>query len=381
MITFIVGHRGVGKSTFLTRVKGYYDAAGMQCVVVDVDREIEVEEKKSIQQIFDDHGVEHFRKLEKEQIFKLGEKYGESSYSVYIALGAGYMGPFPDPSQVLWLRRPTDKDGRVFFDRPRLDPKASDFNDYMNVYNEREYRYLQVSDEQLMLVEGQGDHSPYETTFLGFPGKRTWGNLTLFEKDLRKFSGPESFLGRRLHWEIDHFEVRDDLLEDNLIRYCMGVIPKDKLILSFRQRHKTILHNISMKGLLYDWPFEKGPCPFEEPGVFSLHTRTESLMDSLLKFEETAPKGAHLKLAVPIQNWSELLDGHLWWKEDPLNRSFLPSSDSGRWRWYRALFGRQMKMSFFREGAGSSPDQPYLSEWIMALPHFTAFAACGVATA
>lgn len=97
-------------------------------------------------------------------------------------------------------------------------------------------------------------------------------------------------------------------------------------------------------------------------------------MQSLHEFEELAPKDFHLKLAVPIETWNELLDGHLWWREDPLNRTFLPSSKDGRWRWYRALFGRQMKLSFFREGAGSSPDQPFLSEWVLAMPHFTAFA-------
>ena len=375
MITFVVGQRGVGKSTFLSRVQGYYTEVGIECVVVDVDREIEIEQGQSIHQIFADKGLQGFREVEAATVKRLGEEYKNHSGSVYIALGAGYAGPFTDPSQVLWLRRPTDRDGRIFFDRPKLDSELSHFDDYMSRYTEREYKYLQTADEQLMMMEGLSDSKKYETVFLGFPGHRAWGCLTLFPKDLRKFSGPESFIGRRLHWEIDRFEVRADILEDNLIRYVLGVVPKNKLLLSFRQPHKTFLSNISLAGVLFDWPFEKGPCPYPGPGVYSLHTRQDSLMDSLLKFEESAPKDFHLKLAVEIETWSELLDGHLWWKEDPLNRTFLPTSKTGRWRWYRALFGRQMKMSFFREGAGSSPDQPYLSEWIMAMPHFTAFAA------
>jgi shikimate kinase len=358
LITFIVGQRGVGKSTFLSRVQTYYSEVGIECVVIDSDREIELQENKTIKEIFSDRGRDGFRKLEAEVIKRLGEEYKNHSGSVYIAVGAGYAGPFTDPSQVLWLRRPTDRDGRIFFDRPKLNEELSHFEDYMTRFNEREYKYLQTSDEQLMMTEGLVESKKYETVFLGFPGHRTWGCLTLYPKDLRKFSGPESFIGRRLHWEIDRFEVRDDILEDNLIRYILGVVPKEKLLLSFRQPHKTFLSNISLAGVLFDWPHEKGRCPYPGPGVYSMHSRQESLMDSLLKFEESAPKDFHLKLAVPIETWSELLDGHLWWREDPLNRTFLPSSKDGRWRWYRALFGRQMKVSFFREGAGSSQINP-----------------------
>ncbi|MEO0335801.1 MAG: shikimate kinase, partial [Pseudomonadota bacterium] len=196
MITFVVGQRGVGKSTFLSRIHTYYTEVGIECVVVDADREIELQQKKSIQQIFDEVGVDGFRKVEKDVISRLGEEYKNHAGSVYIAVGAGYSGPFADPSQVLWLRRSTDRDGRVFFDRPPLDPNLSSFDDYMTRFNEREYKYLQTADEQLMMLEGASEAKKYETLFLGFPGHKAGVCLTLYPKDLRKFSGPESFIGR-----------------------------------------------------------------------------------------------------------------------------------------------------------------------------------------
>jgi shikimate 5-dehydrogenase len=66
------------------------------------------------------------------------------------------------------------------------------------------------------------------------------------------------------------------------------------------------------------------------------------------------------KLSVPIRNFTELEAGHRWWRESPEERAFLPRSMDGRWQWYRCLFGRKMPLHFFREGDGSSPDQPYL---------------------
>ncbi|MCJ8276780.1 MAG: shikimate synthase, partial [Bdellovibrionales bacterium] len=69
-----------------------------------------------------------------------------------------------------------------------------------------------------------------------------------------------------------------------------------------------------------------------------------------------------IKLAVPINSFEELKMGWDWFKENPKARVFLPSSQKGRWNWFRLLTAHEMPFSFFREGQGSSPDQPKLLE-------------------
>ena len=181
----------------------------------------------------------------------------------------------------------------------------------------------------------------------------------------------------------------------------------------------------------YDWPLEKGmPCPLGTtikplqkkhtktyvpnrqpqmnpdstnypqeikqhpiklvsfPPVLSLHARKKkesfkSLCQKLVKY-----KAGHFKLAVPVKNFSELMQGHLWFLQDPQNRSFLPVSGpieqanqkttkqnmQGRWRWYRQIFGPYMKLNFIREGPSLITDQPFLYEYLISLKmvHFRA---------
>ncbi len=375
MTTFIVGHRGVGKSTFLRRLKVYFERVKAECICFDLDEEIERFEQLSVSEIFQKKGEAYFRTLEQKMAEDLCKKDGNDRRPLFLAVGAGFQGPFPDETQVLWLRRETDKDGRIFFDRPLLDASKKPLDDYLSHFVDREYFYSQVSDEQLMMPEGFEREAPWEENFLGLGKKPIGGFLTLFEQDLKKFSGGETFLARRMHWGVDRFELRDDLLDDVLIRYVLGLIPKDRLIMSFRSRSTSILHSIIDDGCYIDWPLEKGSCPFSGPTVLSLHTRESSLQDTLLRFEESAPQESHLKLAVEINTLQELYEGHLWWRENAGQRSFLPVSHDGRWRWYRSLFGRQMKVGFFREGEGSCLDQPYLSEWIRAYRNFIHFGA------
>jgi shikimate 5-dehydrogenase len=376
MITLLVGHRGIGKSSFLDRLKIYFAEAGVRVLLFDLDREVEQVVGRSIEQIFADQGEAAFRKLERETLQTLCDRIDpQMRLPVYIAVGAGFQGPFPDEAQVLWLRRETDRDGRIFFDRPPLNATVSPFDEYLQRFSKREYFYQNTCDEQLLLLEGYDQPNLFEPLFIGLKGENLGGFLTLFDRDLRKFSGAESFLARRLHWGVARFEIRDDLLDDALLRYVMSLVPKDRLLLTFRRETKSLLHSVIDSTAFFDWPMEKGTCPFPKPPIVSLHTREASLQDTLLRFEEKAPNGSHLKLAVPINTLQELWDAHSWWLESPSTRSFLPVSEDGCWRWYRTLFGRQMKVSFFREGTGSGLDQPYFAEWARARKHFTRFAA------
>jgi shikimate 5-dehydrogenase len=111
-----------------------------------------------------------------------------------------------------------------------------------------------------------------------------------------------------------------------------------------------------------DWAAELGPPPFQ-PSIVSLHQRTEPFrqsIDAINKFTSS-----FLKLAVEVHDFSELIEGHRWWLEQPTRRAFLPRSKNGRWQWYRQLFGPRMPVHFFREGEGSGPDQPWLWQHVL----------------
>src|SRR6185437_7380362 len=69
------------------------------------------------------------------------------------------------------------------------------------------------------------------------------------------------------------------------------------------------------------------------------------------------------KLSIPIHSFAELEEGHAWAAADPERRAFLPSSDDGRWQWYRLQHRSRSGLAFFREGDGSSADQPVLLDW------------------
>ena len=117
----------------------------------------------------------------------------------------------------------------------------------------------------------------------------------------------------------------------------------------------------------WDWMVEAGAPPMAPPILSAHHRNGKSLRQickNLLKY-----KANHYKLAVPIKNLKELLEGHLWFLEDPIHRSFLPVSskqmiDRGIfWRWYRQIVGPKMYLNFIRESKGQKlNDQAFLYE-------------------
>lgn len=86
----LCGFMGCGKSTVGTLL-----ARKLGMAFVDLDRYIEKKEKMSVQEIFEKHGEEYFRKAEREAALELSEKKG-----VIIASGGGTL-TFPENVQVL----------------------------------------------------------------------------------------------------------------------------------------------------------------------------------------------------------------------------------------------------------------------------------------
>src|SRR5690349_18253094 len=109
MITVLVGHRGVGKSSLLTRIKVYRPDS----LVLDLDAEMAEGEQRSLEELFA-AGEANFRALETRYLSDILTRFHEDkSTDVFIAVGAGFSGEIPPWVHVVWIRRENDGQGRI----------------------------------------------------------------------------------------------------------------------------------------------------------------------------------------------------------------------------------------------------------------------------
>jgi shikimate 5-dehydrogenase/shikimate kinase len=354
-LILLVGHRGVGKTTFLKS----FLARHPDWVGFDLDEEIARRTGRSVQ-AWVALGEKEFRRQENSMLREIVASCESDPKPCMVALGAGFEGDIPSAAHVLWIRRVSDALGRVFLDRPRLNPRTSVFEEYHERFFERDRRFRAWNHSELTLPEGAD--ADQLSTLLAVPAvslsesAEVKGDLTVLPQNLRR--APE-FFARCLRWNLRRFELRDDLLEPAQIDAAIRALPEEKILYSRRRAEGAIPSNEMPRNMDVDWALELGPPP-EDLLLFSLSLHEGGLEDGLRILGKHAERAKILKLAVEIHDFAELKRGHDWWKVDPTRRAFLPRSPSGRWRWYRSLFGRRMPLHFFREGEGSAPDQPFL---------------------
>jgi shikimate 5-dehydrogenase/shikimate kinase len=373
MITAVIGHRGTGKTELMKRLKYYL---GEQAVdFVDLDEEIEKKIGKTIWQLFIDHGEAYFRDLER-QIFV--ETLQRKSESMYLILGAGFdVTVIPDHVQVLWVQRSTDLDGRIFLDRPRLNPDVSPVVEFQKRSSMRQASYAAAADEVYLMPEGVFENKRHamaiEKSILNHTVSDVGGGLTIMPEVFEKEKRWGGFKSRWTNKGLQFFEMRDDLLSKEQMKQAQQEMPDERFMISFRksdQDHAAIFADPEWQALLaraawIDWAFELGV-----PTIAVENLPKEKLIlsshkwDSFQEFVTHERSVAHLKFAPEVQNYSELHKGDLWMAAKPEARSFLPRSVNGRWTWYRLLQKNKMLVNFLREGAGSALDQPSLFEWL-----------------
>lgn len=347
MITVLIGHRGVGKTSLLEQIR-----SRLPLDVFDLDQEIEKFTGRTVFDLFAHEGESFFRDMERQRLAALVASRAAGSRPAVIALGAGFEGPLPPGVRAVWIRRATDADGRIFLNRPRLNAKVSPLTEYMERFEDRESRYRQMADEILQLPEGEV--AGLEKFFAADSDWNLRADLTLFPQHLH----PE-FIERRTKWGVRRFELRTDLLTPDQIEWVRDTVTPDRLIYSVRRRGDRVPEDLQV-----DWPLELGEPPRETP-IVSLHERLNDFSATLQKLSSF--RGI-LKLAVEVSTFQELLQGHAWWLEDIRHRAFLPRSTSGRWQWYRSLFGPQMPLHYMRESEGSSLDQPLFWQHVLQTP-------------
>ena len=392
--TFLVGHRGVGKSSHLRNAfpKGlclrqklpvagfeaeHADASRAEASManasrrlhLDLDEEMCKQNSCTVGDLFA-KGEKYFRELEKQTLLSLCQQLDAPDVRVIVAVGAGYEGEFPQNANVLWLRRRTDSAGRIFTDRPRLNAHKSPLAEYQERFAIREQRYSRCATSQLVLREGQSHVNQLADikNVGGFTTLRPWNFANI--EDLLAFG-------------MSRIELRDDLLTSDEILEACRKIPAHQLLLSFRR-------NLSSSEKLFrslppevaaaidiDWPIEWDPCVFAMPTIASLHG---SFADWQKLRAKLARSHAHQKVAIQIENWQQLRDLHAWYQEDPEQRSFLPISKTGRWLWYRQIHS-QMAVQFWQQGLNEIADQPTLLERYAAqnLKNFAAILGSPVA--
>lgn len=358
MIAF-VGHRGVGKTSLLKRIQSYYHEKSCELQVLDLDFEIEKRTGRSIADIFSKDGEASFRRIEGEVLQALYDELTE--VPTFVALGAGYKASVPKGVHVIWVQRSSDVNGRVFTDRPRLDPNETPLSEYFSRWEERQERYRKVSNEVLLLNEGEKTSLAEKHFFLNNIKLPMGSAITLFPHNL---SSPnfKGFIQKRVEWGYRFFELRDDLLTKEQVDLALKVIPNDRVLLSVRKKESYLLSLLSDE-YAWDWALELGPPPKEVPTIVSLHElQAEENFAQALSRLSLAANGAIQKCALPVSQWSEIQQGHEWSMAEK-NRSFLPRSEDGRWQWYRWLALASAPISFIKEDTQSSAaDQPSLLE-------------------
>ncbi|MFN7824499.1 MAG: shikimate kinase [Pseudobdellovibrionaceae bacterium] len=348
----LIGHRGVGKSAVLSRLKTVFP----QVSTFDLDHEVSQFMGKPISEVFRERGESAFREIEK-KVF--------SDLLVHprfiISVGGGFpVDLIPQELYRIWVKRKTDSNGRIFLDRPRLLPQNTPLDEFRIKYLEREPRFQRFSDEVYEMPEGIRGEDLEERKY--FLREIDGGILTLGQEHLQR----PQWLDVISKMNFERFELRDDLLKKDQIENLIQKLPKDRILLSYRDRSSLSSTRYFQEKwkVECDWALELGPCPFSDIQILSSHTSSEPL-----------GLGAHYKWSPLILTWKDLKAGFDWQQKDPQRRSFLPRSQFGRWSWFRLMMKSKQKMNFVRWGVGSAADQPTLVEFLSVPEKFLKFAA------
>ena len=352
---FLIGHRGVGKSTFLHLTKNANLSKFKDYQFFDLDEEIQNRVKRTTPDIFAKDGEKKFRQLEQEVLSTLAQE------NTMISVGAGCnLDNWKNKARIIWLKRITDQDGRIFLNRPRLLPDRNEWQESLDLYKDRSKLYAKWSHQAWYIPEYIEDLKKMIPLF--------WqrGDCRYFDSGIFTVRPENHTIYTRCA-----LELRDDLLSHEEMKLIFQQWPRRRYMISFRkpQPNLELLKVFARDGNIFDWDLSLGDPPQE---LLDLPL----MQFCLSSHEDTPPEGqCFLKWAPLVTEWQQLIKGHQWWQKDPRHRAFFPRSVNGRWQWYRELFSRQMAFYFFREDEGSALDQPFWWQTELQPEQFQSFAA------
>lgn len=373
----IIGHRGVGKTSFLKCYSHLFSKA------FDLDAEIEKRAQKKIPEIFEAQGEASFRDLEEKVLKDLSDEL-KGEKSAMIVVGAGYCASFwPESFKCLWLQRDSDQFPRFFSDRPFVG--TSDPVNFQKNFQQRELRYQTKADFVWTMREGEELVSvqlPRKWIFedlkfkdSSFKDKDSASVLTVFPRvgmDLEKF------IADRKDWDLV-FEFRNDLWSfEKDFEKLEGLVRKyseSRFLLSFRKIEKVNLEIFSLPNVLSDWDVKLGLLPNGiKVSYLSLHHLNESLAKELNNLESLLDQysDVQLKAAPEISSFEDLEILYKWWLQNPKRKNIFPRSlNDGsnefdkfpRWQWFRLYMKGKQRLNFLREGREGLADQPTIHQW------------------
>lgn len=343
MKRILIGHRGVGKSSLLERHADYFPEEP----IFDLDQVIAEKENQAVSEIFSMRGESVFRDLEKKYFQEL---IAQKNY--VISVGAGFNTQLlPTDAEVIYVSRRTDSDGRIFVNRPRLNPEVSALQEYILRYQAREPKFREAASWVYHLPEGLNDSDEIEEKILKKDFALQHAYFTLSR---------ESEI--QLWPNIDKFELRTDIFSLEDIKRIITEHKEKRFLVAVRSKVSAI----ELRGLRVDWALENGPVPAAANAqIISLH---EGDFIEGLALMQQQPEGKHLKFCPVVNSFDELLLGLHWQSDDRQNRSFLPRSKPGqksRWRWFRNLICRKQKINFV-QSVKDFDDQPSLYEYLLS---------------
>ncbi|OYZ13663.1 MAG: hypothetical protein B7Y39_17055 [Bdellovibrio sp. 28-41-41] len=383
----LIGHRGVGKSELLVRLKSYFP----QFHYFDLDAVIAEKLANPVYKIFETFGEEYFRSKEVEQARLILNKK-----DVIVSLGAGFnLENLPEDVICIWVRRPTDSDGRIFLNRPTLDPKLSPLEDYLARFDKRQRKYFEKADfiydmpEGISILESKTlakkgvliQEKNLFKEFLFRTGKKCKGVLTLNPYNVNT----------RLAFETVEFRT-DIFSAKEIIRLVEIFGKKSKMILSFRKDNVHDLDELmdilpsfyavdvdSELGAILDQINAKTSTAIRKKLIVSCHIpdidENTKTLDSLVKVKSKAI----VKCSPVIQSFTELKWLYDWYMKNPSGRMIFPRSDedskNSDWQWFRHFMLSKQVLNFVNDGFSTVPDQPTLLDTFLYNDSFTQFAA------
>lgn len=384
---FVVGHRGVGKSQWLLALKTKHPDWHFW----DLDEELRRHHPDFPWENLSAREPE-FRRLEQETLARIVKQARIGIHVV--AVGAGYQGDFPPGGRVIWLQRETDPTGRIFVNRPRLDPQVTPLAEYRHRFEDRENRYRTWSDWIHVRREGFQDNPDWEDLL---PKDQTQFGFNAFltvpkrPRDRLRF-----WLHHALRTGARRLEIRDDVLSRDEIELVLREVPPHQLLFSARnspEASQELLRKLAVSPRVQvDLPLE-----WAVPAVLShydlirsIHGRPGADFRSLQQKAELAVARREIvKLAITVDTLDELKLWHQWWWPLRARVAFLPmmgrwnvspsavlsASPSSMahgsnlslfssWRWYRLWALPHNPLNFFRldSRALSTPEDPSIED-------------------
>lgn len=366
---FLIGHRGVGKSSLLRNYRGN------EYTIFDLDFEIEKHQQMTVKEIFEKHNREYFRNTERQVLNQLILNANKSKNQIMVALGAGFeleRFNFGQDDILLWVRKKSDSAGRIFLDRPSLQPGVDPLDEWFNLFPKREDLYQRLSNSQFYIPEFIDENNDYVNDYLSFISPEQ-GFVTLIARE-------NDFVIRKNNLNV---ELRTDLLSNPEILSFLGKKSSGKTLLSVRKL-KASLSDIQNWGkvanhldFIIDWDLDLG-LPQEEIWkhihIFSSHEPDPEIsiskLESLVSSDTFKSNKHSLKICPCFSDHQEVRDfsKRLNSNFPQVKFSFLPRSANAEDRDFDLTYFRQLNsytqgLGFYRFGMGSSEDQPFWWQW------------------